>query len=193
MSSEHTPGELIVVCSKTMYAGKTERLEWYLRRYSVIGQKMCIITHINDTRFDNDDLSLTKSHGGTVIKVTRVDNLGNLDEAWLEAYDVIGIDEGQMFADLLSFVQKWHREKGKGMVVAGLTTYANDEKWGNMSDLCLWPSKPEYLHAICQVCKKGQAVATRYHAENAPLFKIGGLGDYYVVCHLCDPKYKKAE
>lgn len=186
-----TPGDLIVVCGKTMYAGKTERLEWYMRRYSVIGKKMCIITNTKDMRFDNDDESLTRSHGGTTIKVTRVDKLGDLDDTFLNSYDVIGIDEGQMFDDLLAFVMKWHFDLGKGMVVAGLTTFANDTKWGQVSDICFLPSKVEYIYSICQVCKKSDAVATRCISEDAPLFKIGALDDYYVVCHQCDPKYKK--
>ena len=84
-------------------------------------------------------------------------------------FDVIGIDEGQFFGDLVSFCET-AANAGKIVIVAGLDGDFKAEPFGTICDLVPLAEKVDKLCAVCAVSGAGQQRRSRTtHALRATL------------------------
>ena len=81
-----------------MFSGKTTRLIEHYKAYKYIGKKIVVLNYSLDMRYSTTNLS---SHDHVEIPCVFADNLSK--EKWIDA-DVILINEGQFFGDLVSSV-----------------------------------------------------------------------------------------
>ena len=88
--------ELIIGC---MYSGKSTELLRRCHRYKAIGKKILLINHSNDTR-TGESVMTHRNETNDAIKTDKLVPLIHTTD--FNKCDIIGIDEGQFFEDLLA-------------------------------------------------------------------------------------------
>lgn len=99
-----------------MFAGKTTELIRRCRKHEITEKRVLRVKFAADKRY-GDDITIV-THGGvksTAIAVTRLLDLG---DKWMP-FDVIGVDEGQFFEDIVQFSEK-AASHGKIVIVSSL-------------------------------------------------------------------------
>jgi thymidine kinase len=86
----------------TMFAGKSTELLRRINMHEIAGKKVMRVKFSADNRYNNSFAIST--HTGMKREATPVTTLAQIGDLWRE-YDVIGIDEGQFFSDLVSFAE----------------------------------------------------------------------------------------
>ena len=104
-------------------------------------------------------------------------------------YDVIGIDEGQFFEDIVEFSEKFANE-GKIIVIAALDGSFERKRFGNVIDLIPMAERVVKLDAVCIDCKE-PASFTKRLIESMETEVIGGAEIYKPVCRQCFNKDQK--
>lgn len=129
-------------------------------------------------------LPTTGNFGVTRItkKATRAFKLADVDSK-VDEVDVVAIDEGQFFPDIVEFCQKW-ADQGKTVVVAALDATFERKPFGSICHLIAMAESVRKLTAVCLQCS-GEAVFTHKHAGSGEVNDIGGLDKYFPVCRPC--------
>jgi thymidine kinase len=112
-----------------------------------------------------------RSRDGVIIEAKKVDDLSGALE---KQYDIVGIDEVHMFDEKEAAVIEELLKRGTKVIVSGL--YADYR--GKMYDIVrrlfeLGPKQVTFKRAVCEVCKKPDAVYTQVLDKNGPI--LGGL------------------
>lgn len=114
-------------------------------------------------------------------------------------YDVLGIDEGQFFPDIVEFSEH-AANAGKIVVIAALDGCAAEhlllaltlclrrtfqrKPFGHVLELIPMAEKVTKLSAVCMICYKDAAFSKRLGAE-LEVEVIGGADKYLSVCRAC--------
>jgi len=154
---------LITLIYGPMFAGKTQELLSKLSRHEAIGQKVLIICSLKDKRDNLIQINSCTTHRknpSSLENVTelKVLKLSEIDHCFIENHDVIGIDEGQFFDDLL-LVKNWLLEKNKIIYIAGLMSTSEGNLFGEMYKLIPF-SKLIHLTAVCKKCYEQYGIVT---------------------------------
>jgi len=88
----------------TMFAGKSTELLRRLGLHEISGKRILRVKFSADHRYGSATAIAT--HSGRQKEAIPLLKLAELGDAWRQ-YDVIGIDEGQFFTDLVEFAEKW--------------------------------------------------------------------------------------
>ena len=86
-----------------MFSGKTTELIRQCRKHVKAGKRVLKVKFVADKRF-GDDITIV-THGGVKSSAIAVSKLQDLGDKFMD-YDVIGVDEGQFFVDVLEFAEK---------------------------------------------------------------------------------------
>jgi len=108
------------------------------------------------------------------------------NEATAEKYEraqVIGIDEGQFFPDLLEFCERAANE-GKIVIVSALDGTFERKPFGKILNLIPLAEKVDKLNAVCTVCYQDAAFTFRKSNDTAVEI-IGGAEMYVPLCRGC--------
>jgi thymidine kinase len=119
-----------------------------------------------------------------------------LPSAWLlplleEAaqFDVVGIDEGQFFADIVEFVSALVDRHGRTVVVATLLRDCRRSLWPNrVHELLADADERPVLPAACAGCGSERALFTRKKPGKGSddfVVEIGGMDLYESLCRQC--------
>lgn len=163
-----------------MFSSKTSGLIMMVRRYVVAKKKCIVIKYIGDIRYT--DKPKVVSHDNISYQAIECGkNLSVLEH--ISEYDVIAIDEGQFFLDLVTFCEKW-ANKGKIVIVAGLDGDFKREPFGQICQLIPKAEKIQKLKAICQKCYKDASFSKRIITSDQVEF-IGGSESYIASCRSC--------
>ena len=100
-----------------MFAGKSTELLRRVRRNEIAGKKCLYVKYIQDTRYDASQIS---THDMIKKSAIAVRDLSELGDNWMN-YDVIGIDEGQFFKDIVPFCEEV-AQAGKIVITAALSS-----------------------------------------------------------------------
>ena len=100
----------------TMFSGKSTELLKRTNLAEISGKKVMRVKFAGDIRFENINKIIT--HSGLSHDAVPVNKLLDLGETWRN-YDVIGIDEGQFFTDIVEFADKAANEN-KMVVITSL-------------------------------------------------------------------------
>ncbi|VDD90767.1 unnamed protein product [Enterobius vermicularis] len=128
-----------------------------INRYRLAGRTCCVVKYKADNRYDDTkvathDLQLHDAISGFKIS-----------EVWndLLSAQVIGIDEGQFFEDLVDCCEKL-ANLGKIVIVAALDGDFNRKRFENNSvDLCALAECVTKLSAVCNKCGEDAAFTFR--------------------------------
>jgi thymidine kinase len=97
--------------------------------------------------------------------------------------DVVAIDEGQFFTDLVPAVRQL-LSQGKTVWVAGLNGDFQQRPLGHILDLIPLADNVVHLRALCLVCKDGTkaSFSKRLDRDNQNAVDIGDCNKYVAVC-----------
>lgn len=180
-------GSIELICGP-MFSGKTTKLLSRLNIRTIAKQKCLLIKYNEDTRYSVEKVV---SHDGVSkdIPTMVLGKLSDLNEAlfmkeiYTNDYEVIGIDEGQFFPDLVEYAEKF-ANSGKKVFVAALNGKFNREPWDQVSKLM---PKCEYIakcYAICTSCGDNADFSKRT-SNSTEEKEIGGTDKYQASCRAC--------
>jgi thymidine kinase len=103
LSSHYTPsfkGSLEMIIGP-MFAGKSTELLRRVQKHAISGKSCLYVKYAADTRYDTTCIS---THDQLKREAHQVSKMSELGDIWMN-YDVIGIDEGQFFPDIVDFCE----------------------------------------------------------------------------------------
>lgn len=142
-----------------MFAGKSSKILSLKNRMEAIGKSVLVIKHSIDVRYlsMNDGAAVEvvnhdKYRCSAVACSSLMSVLGT--ESFVSA-DLIIIDEGQFFEDLVTFVTDVVEKYSKELVVVGLDGDAHRKPFGQMLEILPLADDVTFLKALCQICADG--------------------------------------
>ena len=165
-----------------MYSGKTSQLLKTARIHEVqLKKKVLYVQHHHDTRYKTNEIISHDSLWRVTAK--SVENLSDLD---VSSYDVIALDEGQFFDDLVENCEAWAQE-GKVVLVSALVSDYRREGFQNVLSLIPLVEEVVSLTAICHTCKKEAHFTHKMKLgdDNERQIEIGGKELYIPLCRRC--------
>jgi len=160
-----------------MFSGKTTELIRRLKRYQIARYECMIIKYAEDKRYDDDGIA---THDRQTLRAVSATHLKSLK---IDDYDVIGVDEGQFFPDLVEFCEQ-AAESGKIVLVAALDGTYQRKGFGNILELIPKAEHIAKLTAVCMLCF-GEGAFTKRISNDKGVEVIGGADKYMAVCRAC--------
>ena len=152
----------IVLILGPMFSGKSTRLIEVIRKYTYKAKKTIMVKFYADQRYS--DKSEVVTHD--LIKYDSIDckNLRDSMET-LKKYNVIGIDEGQFFPDLVEVCEELASLK-KTVIIAALNGDFRMEPFPVISKIISKADKIKLLKAYCFNCHKDAKFSLRIVQSN---------------------------
>ena len=122
------------------------------------------------------------THDKTMIEAVPCSTMGEVGNL-LDNYDIIGVDEGQFFSDIVEESERLAMA-GKTVIIAALDGTFQRKAFGRCLELVPLAEKVTKLVSVCHVCK-GDAHFTRRITESTEIELIGGTDLYQAVCRKC--------
>lgn len=172
-----------------MFSGKSTEMLRRVRRYNFAKDRCIIIKASFDNRFAdrNADPAYISTHDSVnESPAIVVDSLMDA-KLHLNDVDVLGIDEGQFFPDLIEFCDL-AADSGKVVVVSALDGDFRRQPFGSVCDLICKSESVTKLTAVCHYCGKDAPfterlmsnISNELNAEKQIL--VGGDNIYKPVC-----------
>ena len=164
-----------------MFAGKTETLISYARRYTQAKKKIVLVKYSKDTRYDNRNIC---SHNRTKLEITFSASTVReiLDTQEVKEADVVMFDEIQFFADASEEIPLLAQEKI--VICAGLNSDYRRRPFPNIAPLLAQAEQLTFLAAVCSICGEDAHFTRRIVASDS-LELIGGAEAYQPRCRSC--------
>lgn len=172
-----------------MFSGKTTELLRRLTGYNAINKKCIYVNSSLDTREDNNFSTHNPLIKSLNIDSIKVDNINYEFLKDVRDYDVIGIDESQLFNGTLEVcVRTLVDEMNKIVIVSGLNGDYKRCKFGKILDLIPHCDSINKLYPYCKTCsedgKVTKALFSKRICETDNVIDIG-YNNYIPVCRLC--------
>lgn len=177
-----------------MFSGKTTELIRRLNTFAAIGKKCLYVNSVIDNREKKDfsthnpDLkSITKIHS------KKLEHINNTFSTAVKDYDVIGIDEFQLFnnsSDVVSNILHIVDNMNKKVIISGLNGDFKRNKFGKIIDMIPHCDSIIKLYPYCSVCAKNGKVEKGLFSKK--ITKNGNVVDvgYYNYIPVCRECYK---
>ena len=134
-----------------MFSGKSTELIRRLQRFKIARYECLIVKYANDKRYtDGDEIS---THDKRMVPAVSSTTLNDLKSQYniIEDYEVIGIDEGQFFPDVVEFSEEM-ADLGKTVIIAALDGTYQRKGFANILDLVPLAEHVIKLTAVCMIC-----------------------------------------
>lgn len=162
-----------------MFSGKSTELLRRIRRYTIAKRNCIVLKYHNDTRYEVEKVS---THDKIVWNAVPCAVLEKVKDIAMK-YDVIGIDEGQFFPDVVSFCE-FMANAGKVVIVAALDGTFQRKPFGSILELIPMAEDVTKLTAVCVMCQ-GSASFSKRIGDEKEIELIGGEDKYIAVCRSC--------
>ena len=174
------------ICSKIelilgpMFSGKSTRLIETIRKCVYKNKKTIMIKFIGDQRYSKKSELVTHD----LIKYDSI-NCKNLSDSFdtLRDYDIIGIDEGQFFPDLVEISEKL-AHLNKTVIIAALNGDFRMEPFPVIARIIPKADKIKLLKAYCFNCHRDAKFSLRI-VQNNDTVLIGAGEAYKPACREC--------
>ena len=164
-----------------MFAGKTTELMRLVKREWFASQACCIVKYKMDVRYDDSNVA---THDKQALNATfALAKLADLHEEW-KKFDVIAIDEGQFFPDLVEFAGV-AADAGKKVFISALDGDFQRRPFGKVCELIPQCEQVHKLTAVCMQCNRNEAHFTKRVTSATQTELIGGDETYAAVCRAC--------
>lgn len=174
----------------SMFSSKTTTLLQKLIFEASLGRKVLYINSVLDTRSTKPYSTHNPFYKDKLDEMTNVtlksyDHLPPIED--IQTYDLIYIDEAQMFDNLdnvLLYVEQCH----KHVYVSGLVGYASRKPFGHIASLIPYADKCTQLYAKCHLCIDDGNYDTpalfthKLNLSDNNSIDIGGDDKYIAVC-----------
>lgn len=162
-----------------MFSGKTTELIRRLKRYQIAKYRCLIVRYAKDVRYSSTGIA---THDKQELAAVSAEKLSVLNGATTDV-NVIGIDEGQFFPDVVDFAEAM-ANAGKIVIVAALDGDFKRTGFGDILRLIPLAESVVKLKAVCMACFSDASFTKRTSAEKE-LEIIGGEDKYMAVCRNC--------
>ncbi|ORC89533.1 putative thymidine kinase [Trypanosoma theileri] len=177
----HSPHGHIELIIGPMFAGKTTELMRRVRRELFARRSCYIIKHSRDVRYNRESVS---SHDRLLLGATAaVAVLADVGDAW-QSYDVVAVDEGQFFPDVVDFCSR-AADAGKTVIVSALDGDYRRQPFDGICSLIPLAESVKKLSAVCMVCHERDASFTHRTVSCSARELIGGADMYIAACRMC--------
>ena len=185
MNSESGEGKIELILGP-MFSGKSTRLIELMRKYVYKAKKTIMVKYYADQRYSQKSEVVTHD----LIKYDSI-NCKILRNSFdtLKEYDVIGIDEGQFFADLVEVCEELAL-MGKIVLIAALNGDFRMEPFPVIQRIIAKADKIKLLKAYCFNCHKDAKFSLRIVQSNETVL-IGAGEAYKPACRECHVFFSK--
>ncbi|KAG5506140.1 hypothetical protein GH5_05823 [Leishmania sp. Ghana 2012 LV757] len=167
-----------------MFAGKTTELMRRVKREIHARHSCFVIKYSKDTRYDEHNVA---SHDQLMLRAqAAVSQLKEVRDTW-QRFDVLAIDEGQFFFDLVEFCNT-AADAGKVVMVSALDGDYRRKPFGQICELVPYCEAVDKLTAVCMMCHEQPACFTRRTVNVEQQELIGGADMYIATCRECYTK-----
>ena len=169
-----------------MYSGKTTELLRLIKRYSSLKNKIMVINYSGDTRYGNEKRIYT--HDKNYVDALHLNTLSYIfnNTDYTKQYnesDIIFINEGQFFDNLLDFTTNAADNDNKTVIICGLDGDYLKKPFGDILNLIPHSDKITRLEALCKICGDGTpGIFTKRLVSSNKQKLIGGEESYIPVC-----------
>jgi thymidine kinase len=167
-----------------MFSGKSTRLVETVRKYTYKNKKTVLVNFIDDKRYSENSQIVT--HDLNKYDSLSCQMLGEIYDV-IKNYDVIGIDEGQFYSDVVNISEKL-AYNGKIVIIAALSGNFKMEPFETVSKLISKADKIKLMKAYCFYCQKTAGFSLRTVCSDQEIL-IGAGEAYRPVCKKCYYKY----
>jgi thymidine kinase len=164
-----------------MFSGKTtSMLTAVERRAHVPGLRCVIVQHVDDNRYPSvNGIMNHRGHEFGKVENLSASKLSDLD---LNEFDVVGIDEGQFFPDIVAESDRL-ASLGKFVVIAYLDSTFEKKPFGSIGELV---ARSEIVEKLSAVCKCGRDASFNKRIAGGDCEReIGGADKYEARCRAC--------
>jgi len=168
----------IILYLGCMYSGKTSELIREYKRYNKIGKKVICINYSFDERYGDDNFIY--SHDLNKIECIKAQSLMEIEKSIID-YDVILINEGQFFKDILEFCKLYCDIHSKHIIVCGLDGDYMRKPFGQINELISIADDVTKLKAFCTECNDGTPGIFTYRLSNVKE-QVSINNDYIPLC-----------
>jgi len=179
MSQSQSVGRIELILGP-MFSGKSTRLIEIIRKYTYKAKKTIMIKYFGDHRYT--DKSEVVTHDLIKYDSIHCKKLRDSFET-LKKYDIIGIDEGQFFPDLVEVCEELALLK-KTVIIAALNGDFRMEPFPVISRIISKCDKIKLLKAYCFNCHKDAYFSLRIVNSNETVL-IGAGEAYKPACREC--------
>ena len=185
MKTEQEDGKIELILGP-MFSGKSTRLIEIIRKSVYQAKKSIMVKFFADKRYSEKSEVVTHD----LIKYDSID-CKQLRDSFdkLKNYDVIGIDEGQFFPDLVEVCEELALLK-KTVIVAALNGDFRMEPFPVIARLISKSDKIKLLKAYCFHCHKDAKFSLRIVQSNETVL-IGAGEAYKPACRECHVFFSK--
>ncbi|MGH9898297.1 MAG: thymidine kinase [Pyrinomonadaceae bacterium] len=183
-SSNHSSGWIEVIAG-SMFSGKSEELIRRLRRAHIARQKVQVFKPKLDARYSKDQIvshSEMRHESITVESAREILILVDISTR------IVGIDEGQFFAEDLVGVATELARRGTRVIIAGLDQDYMGQPFEPMPQLLAVAEYITKTHAICVKCGRIANHSQRVIASDSRV-SIGSTDMYEARCRNCFVPY----
>lgn len=176
-----------------MFAGKSSHLQSIVRRREAVGMKVMVIKHSIDMRY----LDVSGAENNRVVNhdlqwipaIAASELMPMLDRNDFREADLVIVEEGQFFPDVVEFCLEAVEGRQKDVMVVGLDGDAHRRPFGRLLELVPLADEIHRLHALCKLCCDGTparftcaASAAVAAATSGGKPNVGGADAYMPVC-----------
>jgi len=165
-----------------MFSGKTTELVRLHKNYTYIGKTVLVVNYIGDKRYHE---SLMSTHDKLMIPCINVNSLAEIKESLIVDSDVILVNEGQFFTDLVKHVLEYVEKYNKLVYVCGLDGDYRRQKFGFILDLIPYCDKITKLSSFCSLCKNGKKAIFSHRIVTEESQILIGSDIYIPLCRDC--------
>ena len=185
MNPESGEGKIELILGP-MFSGKSTRLIEQMRKYVYKAKKTIMVKYYADKRYSEKSEVVTHD----LIKYDSI-NCKLLRNSFdtFKQYDVIGIDEGQFFADLVEVCEELAL-MGKIILIAALNGDFRMEPFPVIQRIISKSDKIKLLKAYCFNCHKDAKFSLRIVQSNETVL-IGAGEAYKPACRECHVFFSK--
>ena len=174
-----------------MFSGKTTELIRRLTKFASIGKKCLYVNSSIDTREEQN----FSTHNPTITKLNNIESvkIKEITNCFIDViinYDIIGIDESQLFKyDLKYNILRIVEHHNKHVIMSGLNGDFLRNKFGSILDLVPYCDNITKLSAYCAYCAD-KGIINNAHFSKRKNTTITNLIDisydsYIPVCRKC--------
>jgi thymidine kinase len=179
-----------------MFSGKTSELIRLSKIETIRCKKILYVKYKGDVRYGDNKYIV--SHDGHKIRAVYVERLSELPEVLsrlsnvpefdlenlnVQEQDIVMIDEGQFFDDIVEFCHAMTK-KGVNFIISALNSKYDGSEWKNVSGLVAISEDIVKLNSVCTQCKGVGSFTFRKVSSNEDRL-IGGPESYMTVCRTC--------
>jgi thymidine kinase len=182
-----------------MFSGKTSKLVEIYKQCLFCSIPVAVINHSIDIRYHNNLLSTHDKVMIPCIQTNKLKDIWQYDETFHESdiilprlidsiqlinADVIIINEGQFFEDLLPAVEHM-LQHNKKIYVGGLDGDFERKKFGQILDIIPLCDKVTKMTSLCGICKNGTPGIFSKRISLEKEQTVVGSDNYIPVCRAC--------